>query len=207
METARTRGSYAKTAVRRADIVKAARDSFAEHGFNASSLRDIAQRAGMTHASLLYHYPSKDELLLAVLAARDEEEQQRSTPIEGDGEAARQFIQELLAEHQKFPDVMRLWSELTSAASRPGHPAQEYFEERYAKAREATAGFLLRMQKQGRLREGINPHDGAVLLLSVLDGLQTQWLLEPTLDIAGPLNQFFHLMLKTLPECGEEQAL
>ncbi len=43
-------------------IVDAAIDTFAEHGFGASSTRDIAARAGVTQGLLTYHFASKDEL-------------------------------------------------------------------------------------------------------------------------------------------------
>ncbi|MBD2891807.1 hypothetical protein amrb99_07140 [Actinomadura sp. RB99] len=56
MSSARPRGPYAKTAARRADIVRAARDGFAEYGFARSSLRDIAERADITHTGLLQHF-------------------------------------------------------------------------------------------------------------------------------------------------------
>lgn len=43
-------------------IVDAAIDTFAEHGFAASSTRDIANRAHVTQGLLTYHFTSKDEL-------------------------------------------------------------------------------------------------------------------------------------------------
>jgi AcrR family transcriptional regulator len=36
---------------------------FAERGFDATSLREIAERIGITKAALYYHYASKDALL------------------------------------------------------------------------------------------------------------------------------------------------
>ena len=47
------RGPYASTPARKAEIVRAASASFAEHGFERASLRDIASRANLTHAALL----------------------------------------------------------------------------------------------------------------------------------------------------------
>src|SRR5207302_765868 len=67
----RRRGPYATTPARRAEIVRAASASFAEHGYERASLRDIAARANVTHAALLRHFATKDELLLAALAQRD----------------------------------------------------------------------------------------------------------------------------------------
>jgi len=46
----------------RARLVDAAVASFAELGFDASSTRDIAGRAGVTQGLLTYHFASKDEL-------------------------------------------------------------------------------------------------------------------------------------------------
>lgn len=47
----------------RAEIRVAALDLFAERGIDATSLREIAERIGVTKAALYYHYASKDDLL------------------------------------------------------------------------------------------------------------------------------------------------
>jgi AcrR family transcriptional regulator len=47
----------------REDIRAVAMELFAENGFEQTSLRQIAERLGITKAALYYHYPSKDELL------------------------------------------------------------------------------------------------------------------------------------------------
>ena len=48
-------------------LVAAAEKGFAEHGFKAARLEDIAQAAGISRPSLLYHFASKDELYQAVV--------------------------------------------------------------------------------------------------------------------------------------------
>jgi AcrR family transcriptional regulator len=50
-----------------ARILAAARHEFAEHGFPAARLQDIAERAGLTHPTLLYHFGSKERLYAAVI--------------------------------------------------------------------------------------------------------------------------------------------
>ena len=47
-------------------ILEAARGEFAEHGF-AARLQDIAEAAGLTHPTLLYHFKSKERLYAAVI--------------------------------------------------------------------------------------------------------------------------------------------
>lgn len=51
----------------RAAILEASVDLFGSRGFAATSLDDIASRVGVAKQTLLYWFPSKDELLDAVL--------------------------------------------------------------------------------------------------------------------------------------------
>src|SRR3954447_23974042 len=47
-------------------ILEAGRGEFAQHGY-AARLQDIAERAGLTHPTLLYHFKSKEKLYAAVI--------------------------------------------------------------------------------------------------------------------------------------------
>lgn len=48
-------------------ILAAAVQLFAEYGYNAATMRDIAQIAGIQAASIYYHYPSKQTLLVEIM--------------------------------------------------------------------------------------------------------------------------------------------
>lgn len=50
---------------RREELLIAAAQLFAEHGFEATSMRDIASAVGMLPGSMYYHFPSKEELVAA----------------------------------------------------------------------------------------------------------------------------------------------
>ena len=52
---------------RPAEIVAAALESFAERGFAATRLDDIAARAGVTRGTLYLYFPSKEDLFKAVV--------------------------------------------------------------------------------------------------------------------------------------------
>lgn len=58
-----------RTAVGHQAIVEAARLEFAERGYSAASIRDIAQRAGLSLSALYYYYKGKQDLLAAILDA------------------------------------------------------------------------------------------------------------------------------------------
>ncbi|WP_194816816.1 TetR/AcrR family transcriptional regulator [Nocardia sp. XZ_19_385] len=55
-------GSGTKTAIRDAAV-----ELFGSKGFEQTSLREVADAVGITKASLYYHYPSKLDLLVAIV--------------------------------------------------------------------------------------------------------------------------------------------
>jgi AcrR family transcriptional regulator len=50
-------------------ILAAAVQLFAKYGYHAATMRDIAQIAGIQAASIYYHYPSKQALLIEIMEA------------------------------------------------------------------------------------------------------------------------------------------
>jgi AcrR family transcriptional regulator len=70
----------------RTRILETALELFAEHGFDGTTLQQIADRLGFTKAALYYHFRSKDDLLQATVS-----------PAIADLEA-------LLCVHEELPD-------------------------------------------------------------------------------------------------------
>src|SRR5438105_2768796 len=64
--TSRKRAEQQRSQSTRATILEAALAEFAEKGFEAASIRRIAERTGFQHPLITYHYPSKDLLWQAV---------------------------------------------------------------------------------------------------------------------------------------------
>ncbi len=59
---------HPRSGARRAEILAAAEDVFAEHGYAAARLEDVALRVGIRRASLVYYFADKRALYDAVLA-------------------------------------------------------------------------------------------------------------------------------------------
>jgi len=51
----------------RSEILLVAKELFTEKGYDATSLREIAEPLGITKAALYYHFQSKDDILRALL--------------------------------------------------------------------------------------------------------------------------------------------
>ncbi|MEU6230642.1 TetR/AcrR family transcriptional regulator [Streptomyces sp. NPDC047042] len=67
MSSPRVDGRTLRFQHRRPELLAAATEYILEHGVNGLSLRPVAQALGVTHATLLRHFSSKDELIMAVL--------------------------------------------------------------------------------------------------------------------------------------------
>jgi len=50
-------------------VRQVALDLFAEHGYKATSMRDIARAAGFTPGAFYHHYPSKESILLDIMSS------------------------------------------------------------------------------------------------------------------------------------------
>ena len=61
------RGRRPGTSSARDDILGAARVLFAERGYAATSVREIAEAVGVTKPTLYYHFGSKDGLFTALV--------------------------------------------------------------------------------------------------------------------------------------------
>ncbi|ALE85153.1 Transcriptional regulator, TetR family [Pseudonocardia sp. Ae406_Ps2] len=71
--TATPRGARLSRGARRAQLLLAARDVFADQGYHAAAMDDIAERAGVSKPVLYQHFPGKLELYQALLTTYAEE--------------------------------------------------------------------------------------------------------------------------------------
>lgn len=174
----RPRGSYAKTGARRQEILKAAFEVFSTSGYRAGSLKDVADRVGLTQAGLLHHFPSKEALLEAVLTLRDEESVRQTGSLTAKGAALLHGMVELVRYNTTIPGLVALYSVLSAEATDPEHPAHAYFRNRYDWVRTIVTDAFAEMQRDDLLRPGVDPGAAARQLTALMDGLQVQWLLD-----------------------------
>ena len=194
--TGPTPRGYAKGRAKRREIVEQATALFGEVGYRSASLREIAARCGMSHPGLLHHFPSKEALLAAVLAHRDEVDAERFPLSGGTGVERLTHLVRLTEHNAHVPGIVELFAVLSAEASAPDHPAHAYFVQRYARVRAALAeGFDL-VARDGLLRPGLDPDRVAVAVIALMDGLQVQWLLDRgSVDMADQLRAFLGQVL------------
>jgi len=189
------RGSYAKSDVTRAAILDAALEVFAQDGYRAGSIRDVASRVGMSEAGLLHHFSTKPKLLAAVLDRRDELAEHIIPRDLTDGVSALQALIELARFNASEPGVVELYCTLSAEATSPTHPAHAYFVERYVGIRNRLQTAFEDLDRQGLVRSGISPEAAVRATIAIMDGLQVQWLLDRSLlDMGEELREFFRTL-------------
>ncbi|MCB4207174.1 TetR/AcrR family transcriptional regulator [Arthrobacter sp. UM1] len=189
------RGPYRKTRERREQIIRAAFDVFACHGYHSGSIQAVADRVGISQATLLHHFPTKTHLLQAVLELRDAYTGE-DTPHPVDRTLPlRDVIRRQCLINERIAGLIALYTVLVGESVTDEHPAKPYFQRRFRKSRKDFTDDLLREKEAGRLLPGVDIPATAAGIAAMWDGLQLQWLLDEHVDVAGGLLAYLDLVL------------
>lgn len=190
------RGPYAKSKRTRTSILDSALEVFAESGFRSGSLRDVAERVGMSEAGLLHHFTSKSALLAAVLERRDQQTREHFDLDPAHGREVLRSTVELVGYNASIPGVVELFCTLAAEATSATHPAHQYFVERYGSTTAMMCDALREIEARGELRPGVDPGVAARGLVALMDGLQLQWLLDrASVDMAAEVRTYVNSLL------------
>jgi AcrR family transcriptional regulator len=166
--------------LRRLQIVEAATALFASAGYRGTGLAGIAAEVGVTQAGLLHHFGSKEALLEAVVRHRSDQDADLIRRIIGDGGLAMFDRLHLLAEHNRErAGLSQLFTVLVAENLLPEHPAHDFFRDRYRQLREDILAALKAGRRRGEIRKDADLPAVVRRIVAALDGLQTQWLLDP----------------------------
>lgn len=171
------RGPYAKSARRREDIIDAATAIFAANGYHGGSLRDISRQLDLSLTSVVHHFKTKSDLLIAVLDNADHTGADWM-PARMRAVGVRTALPELVVSNYSRPELLRLFTVLSAEASAPDHPAHEWFVHRYERVSEKLARAIAEDQALGRLSPAVDAVEAARRIIAAWDGLQLQWLLD-----------------------------
>lgn len=175
--------SYAKGVARRQQILDRAIEVFADKGAEGTSLRAIAEKIGVSHAALLHYFGSREELLVEVLREGELRHGDPRDNVEVVGTMVRAAERNVT-----IPGFVALYTSLLAGSLEADKQySRDFFSTRFARVRERLAELIRIGQDQGTMRRGIEPEAMAALVIAASDGLQTQWLLDPDVDIAKSL--------------------
>ncbi len=181
-----------RTQQRKEQVIHEATRFFGQYGFHGAKLADIARAAGVTEPGLLHHFPSKEHLLMEVLAERDRLDRERFGPnLPGEGSDSLSFLEDLVEHNETVPGLVQLFTVLVAESIDDQHPGHAFFKQRYQALRVQMGEVLKKAQEHGEIRNDIPAGDLVIMLFAMMDGLQIEWLYEPeTVHMARLYKQF-----------------
>jgi AcrR family transcriptional regulator len=129
---------------RRAELLELAATMFAERGFRATTVRDIADAAGILSGSLYHHFDSKESMVDEILTRFQEELFGRYEEIVARGTGPRETLEAVVV--ASFESIDRHHAEVAIYQNEAKYLAQferfGYLRERNTQLRKLWAGIL-----------------------------------------------------------------
>jgi TetR/AcrR family fatty acid metabolism transcriptional regulator len=165
-----------RQADRRRQILEAAVKVFADKGFHASRVGDVAEEAGIAYGLVYHYFASKEDLLETIFRTTWTEMLARVREVEEAGvpasEAVRQVTALLLRTWRRDPDLVRV---LVREVTRNQHVQQEI--EEIAEAMQALERIVRRGQDTGEFRTDLDARLAAVVFYGALEEVLSSWVL------------------------------
>ena len=146
-------------------ILTTAEQLFTDHGYDATSIRNIADTAGVNPALVHYYFGNKHTLLQTVLERSTEPLAIALAKLKENEEASIEDLVSLLVSMaSQHPNIPRL---LTREVLLPGGEMQDYFLENLApRLGGALPGLLEKEKRVGNLRADVDPAYSALMVLA-----------------------------------------
>lgn len=170
---------FAKGEDRRQRILAVAERLLARNGWRATSLAQIAREAGVTPAGLLHHFESKEQLLNAVLDARDTDDDAHADRS-GDLIAA---LRQVPKRFERAPELVGTFMVLLAENIATDAPLHDRLHKRYRAAGKIIKDLIVRGQEKGLYRTDFDAANKATEILAFINGMEIQWLLDPSIPL------------------------
>ncbi|GAA3342622.1 TetR/AcrR family transcriptional regulator [Curtobacterium pusillum] len=179
-----TRGPYAKGVQRRQEILDQTLDVVASRGIDGASLRAIGETIGVSHAALRHYFSSREALLVEVLRERDAASNRAIEDVTG----VFTRLSTIADRNVREPALVTLYTTLLGASVESGNEtARDFFAARFVRARASLVAELRSELGASGRHSDSELEQVASLIIAAFDGLQVQWLLDRSVDIAGTL--------------------
>jgi AcrR family transcriptional regulator len=172
---------------RKRQIIEVATTELSKQGYWGFSVRQVAKELGLTGPAVLYHFKSKEDLMIAVLEHRDEIDIRHTSQALGVSYdemwkepvqyGLKEFCHVAMERNSQQIEIIRLYMILQAEALNKDHPAYEYYQRR----EERTISNMAKIAKHDNFPD---PHKEAFDVFAAMDGLELRWLHHPdTIDL------------------------
>lgn len=181
-DAARRRGPYARTLVRRRHIAAAVLQLVDEVGPEFVTTSQVAERSETAETTVLYHFPSKDDLLVAALELADEQGAEEGHVDEPDLRLDPDELATMYRAGSPDDPRFRLARIVRGLAATPGTFAADYIGRRTSRQVEIFARMFDQRKRDGLAHPDVDSVDLARQTIALWEGLATVFANDPEAD-------------------------
>lgn len=184
--TSKKRAPYAKSAERKLEVATAALALVDEIGHAKVTTAAVAERAGIPERTVLYHFPTRADLLLAAVQLNEQlREAATIAAHKAEDPDPAEHIRFVIETGLQYPNRLRLVVALLGEASDPDHPAHDHMREYRRASITGVSEMLQRGKDHGFVHPDVDPDVLGLPVVAAWSGLEAQWLLDPSFDLPG----------------------
>jgi AcrR family transcriptional regulator len=181
-------------------IIEAALELFAETGYHGTGLMAIGERAGVTHAAVLYHFGSSEGLLLAVLDERLARfDAATHDAFSGEPVDVIAALPEIARFNAANPELTKMFVILKAESIDANQPAHGYFVTHIRRTQRTIRRVLQAGVDRGQFRSDVDVEAKAAEIVAFLGGAEADAFLDPTrLDLVALYRSYTDGLLRDL---------
>ncbi|ORM71069.1 TetR/AcrR family transcriptional regulator [Pantoea rwandensis] len=174
-------------------LILAAYNCFAEKGYAATSVKEIAKRAGISQGAMYTYFQGKEELFIAIvheeqrIALSVYEEKFAGSNLERIYEVMFRYC---LTNSKFYPaNHNHIWLEIMAESSR-NDILRDSFIKSDIVLRQGIHNFITNGVKAGEFPSNVNLDRATIVVFSLIDGLMARKAINPAFDIEKDLPGF-----------------
>nr|WP_211577416.1 TetR/AcrR family transcriptional regulator [Mobiluncus curtisii] len=170
----------------------AAVDLLAEVGYHGMSLRDVARHVGISHPGVIYHFPSKEVLLMSVVQRYEKQLGFDLDNLEKlDALPVLDTLLEVTSRLNENPMIIEVECMMMVEACSEIHPAHDHYMRRSARLLSILRRAWSRLQQDGKVSATEDPLRLAEIQAAVFNGILIHWLYDRDFDASEELARYF----------------
>jgi AcrR family transcriptional regulator len=187
-------------------LIVAAAACFAEKGFNGTSVREIAMRAGISLGSMYTYFKGKDELIEAIIL-----EEQKSALAKHqerfDGSHFAQICALAVSciEEVGYPSSHQLWVEIIAESARKPE-LRNIFVSSDKVMRHGMAQIVANGIAAGEFSPQVDAEEATLTIFALIDGLIGRKAMNSSFMVAKDLPHFNNVMAAILHKNSDDES-
>lgn len=190
----------------RAKLVEAALQVLAEHGYDHATVEEISLAAGHSKGAYYFHFDSKEDIFLELLARWIDDQTRRLRAFESAQGPAAIALMETLESLLRYDDRDPHWRLLLPeiwAQSHRNAKVQEMLRSAYIRWIELLESVFEKADREGLISLAVRPDVAASLVLAAHDGLTLRSRLKGPAEGELPASQIVGALVALIAPSGQ----